>query len=171
MDPAEARTERLLARRPRDADRDGYRRLFLAPEVAALVRPAPLEPFTDATVDAVLAGDRRHWNEHGFGPWALIDASTGAFVGRGGLAWTDRIGERAVELPWAIVPERWHEGLATEAARAAVDAARRLGLPEIVSFTLVENHASRRVMERAGLAYAQPIEHAGLPHVLHRLRL
>ena len=51
---------------------------------------------------------------------------------------------------------------------AAVDAARELGLAEVVAFTLAENVASRRVMERAGFALDGTVEHAGLPHVLYR---
>lgn len=171
MDVAEARTERLIGRRPGEVDRESYQRLFLAKEVADFVRPAPLQPFTNAEVGAVLARDERHWVTLGYGPWALRDVASGAFVGRGGLAWTDRVGEPSVELPWAIVPGRWGEGLATEAARAAVATARQLGLAEVVSFTLEDNHASRRVMEKAGLAYAGRIDHAGLRHVLYRLAL
>jgi RimJ/RimL family protein N-acetyltransferase len=40
-----------------------------------------------------------------------------------------------------------------------------------VSFTLPHNAASRRVMEKAGLTYERDITHAGLPHVLYRLKL
>ncbi len=77
----------------------------------------------------------------------------------------------AVELPWALVPERWNEGLGTEAAVAAVETARRLGLSEVVALTLRTNTASRRVMDKAGLRLMEEIQHAGLPHLLYRLKL
>ena len=74
-----------------------------------------------------------------------------------------------VEAGWAIVPKRWGEGLATELARASVSTAfEQLGLGEVVAFTLPDNAASRRVMEKVGLTYERDIEHAGLPHVLYR---
>jgi RimJ/RimL family protein N-acetyltransferase len=45
-----------------------------------------------------------------------------------------------------------------------------LDLDELVAFTLPENVRSRRVMEKAGLFYERDIVHAGLPHVLYRIR-
>jgi RimJ/RimL family protein N-acetyltransferase len=50
-------------------------------------------------------------------------------------------------------------------------ARERLGLEEIVAFTLPHNVASRRVMEKVGFRYERDIEWAGLPHVLYRQRL
>jgi RimJ/RimL family protein N-acetyltransferase len=70
------------------------------------------------------------------------------------------------------VPKRWGQGLATELAHAAVDvAAEPLHLREIVAFTLPDNLASRRVMEKAGFTYERNVIHVGLPHVLYRRRL
>jgi RimJ/RimL family protein N-acetyltransferase len=67
------------------------------------------------------------------------------------------------------VPERWRQGLATELARAAVEVAfDDLDLDEIVAFTLPDNIASRRVMEKAGFTYDRDIQRAGIPHVLYR---
>ncbi len=67
-------------------------------------------------------------------------------------------------------PDRWGQGLATELGAASVaHAFGPLGLADVVSFTLIENRASRRVMEKLGFAYEDEIEHAGLPHVLYRL--
>jgi RimJ/RimL family protein N-acetyltransferase len=76
---------------------------------------------------------------------------------------------RAVELPWSIVSSRWGEGLATEAAAAALDTARAHGIADelIVAFALRDNAASLRVMEKIGLRRVGAIEHAGLPHVLY----
>jgi ribosomal-protein-alanine N-acetyltransferase len=45
-----------------------------------------------------------------------------------------------------------------------------VGLDELVAFTLPANVRSRRVMEKAGLGYEKDIVHAGLPHVLYRIR-
>jgi RimJ/RimL family protein N-acetyltransferase len=40
---------------------------------------------------------------------------------------------------------------------------------DLVSFTLPDNRASRRVMEKIGFRHDTEVEHAGLPHVLYRL--
>ena len=164
-------TPRLLARRPRAADAALYRELLLDERVRSWLRPPPLPPMTDEDPDELLADDIQHWADHGFGPWVLLDRDTGAFLGRGGLAWTIVGGRLRVQLPWAIVPSRWGEGLATEAALAAVDEARRMGLEEIVAFTLPDNTPSRRVMDKAGLKHIGEVEHAGLAHVLYGLDL
>jgi RimJ/RimL family protein N-acetyltransferase len=95
----------------------------------------------------------------------------GAFAGRAGLSTCRVVGEQTVELAWALVGDAHGRGLATQAAQAAVEEARRIGLPEVVSFTVPDNVASRRVMEKAGLVFDRDITHAGLPHVLYRLRL
>jgi RimJ/RimL family protein N-acetyltransferase len=104
--------------------------------------------------------------------WLLRDRQTGEMVGRGGLQYTYTAGLNDVEAAWAIVPERWGQGLATELALACADVAfRQLDLLDIVAFTLPTNVASRRVMEKAAFVYERDIVHAGLPHVLYRRRL
>ena len=115
--------------------------------------------------------DVRHWAEHGYGLWVVLDRDGGRFHGRTGIKWTDVAGERAVELAWALLPESRGAGRATEAARAAIGLARSAGLPEVVAYTLDENIPSRRVMERLGMSFEREIDHAGLPHVLYRLSL
>ena len=156
-------------RPPESRDESGYRRLLFDAAVAPWLRPKPLRPFTEADPPALLVRDLRHWEAHGWGPWVVEDE--GAFAGRAGLNTTHVAGEQVVELAWAIVATAQGHGLASRAALAAVEAARGLGLEEVVSFTLPENVASRRVMEKAGLAFDRDITHAGLPHVLYRLRL
>jgi ribosomal-protein-alanine N-acetyltransferase len=80
-------------------------------------------------------------------------------------------GHEAIEVGWAVAPDRWGEGIATELARASIELAfAEFDLDEVVSFTLTTNRASQRVMEKAGLGFERRIEHAGLPHVLYRLR-
>jgi RimJ/RimL family protein N-acetyltransferase len=156
-------------RPPESRDEASYRRLLFDPAVQPWLRPKPLRPFTEADPPALLVRDLRHWEAHGWGPWVVEDG--GAFAGRAGLNTTRVDGAQAVELAWALVGAAQGRGLATRAALAAVAEARALGLGEVVSFTLPDNVASRRVMEKAGLAFERDITHAGLPHVLYRLVL
>ncbi|MDQ5809020.1 MAG: GNAT family N-acetyltransferase [Actinomycetota bacterium] len=156
-------------RAPESRDEASYRRLLFDAAVAPWLRPKPLRPFTEADPPALLVRDLRHWEEHGWGPW-VVEGEDG-FAGRAGLNTTRVAGERAVELAWAIVGPAHGRGLATAAARAGVARARELGIDEVVSFTLPDNVASRRVMEKAGLCFDRDITHAGVPHVLYRLVL
>jgi RimJ/RimL family protein N-acetyltransferase len=143
--------------------------LTLDPRVYRTLWPWAHSP-TRADVHASLVDKRDHWERHGFGLWLLRDRASGQMVGRGGLQFTDVIGGFAVEAAWAIIPRRWGQGLATELARASVEVAfGPLDVHDLIAITLPDNHASRRVMEKAGFAYDREIEHAGLAHVLYRV--
>lgn len=84
-----------------------------------------------------------------------------------------------VEVGWRLAPEAWGHGYATEGAREAVRFGfERLGLAQIVSFTVPANVRSRAVMERLGMTHdpADDFDHPNLPvghplrsHVLYRL--
>jgi RimJ/RimL family protein N-acetyltransferase len=112
---------------------------------------------------------RAHWETHGFGLWSFFSGDD--LVARGGLMPTDIEGEPAVEVAWGVHPDRWGEGLGTEIGAASLEVAwRDLRLSEVVAFTLPHNAPSRRVMEKLGMTYTGDTVHAGLPHVLYRLR-
>jgi len=168
---SEAITEHLLCLRPGVSTADDYERLFLDPAVGCWIRPEPLTPFNRSDMERMTSRDRAHWDAHGYGPWAMRERESGDFVGRGGLAWATVQGRREVELPWAVVSSKQGNGYATEMATAAIETARKAGLDRVVSLTLPDNLASRRVMEKVGLQFTGEIEHAGLPHVLYVLEL
>jgi ribosomal-protein-alanine N-acetyltransferase len=118
----------------------------------------------------MLAADIEHWQARSFGPWIFFEIATGMFVGRGGLRSTTIAGSECVEVAYAVRPDAWGHGYATEMAALALDHARQLGLAEVVGITAESNGASRRVLEKIGMRLQQPVEHAGLPHLLGRLR-
>jgi len=163
-------TERMILERLRLEHAADQLRLLLDPRVSATLWPRAGIP-TETDVLEGLAAKVDHWDRHGFGMWQLSDRETGEMVGRGGLQYTYTAGLNDVEAGWAVVPERWGQGLATELAHACVEVGfEQLNLLELVAFTLPDNRASRRVMEKAGFAYERDIVHAGLPHVLYRRR-
>jgi [ribosomal protein S5]-alanine N-acetyltransferase len=95
-----------------------------------------------------------HWRAHGFGLWLLRDRRTETMVGRGGLQHTLATGADEVEIAWAITPERWRQGLATELALACVAIAfDQLELPSVIAYTRPDNIASRGVMDKAGMSF------------------
>src|SRR5699024_3451239 len=85
-----------------------------------------------------------------------------------------------VEIGWRIAFEHWDKGIATEGARASLDAAfGELGLSEVVAFTVPANTRSRRVMERLGMRHdpRDDFDHPRVAeghelrrHVLYRVR-
>jgi ribosomal-protein-alanine N-acetyltransferase len=165
-----AETERLALERLRPEHGDELCRLLLHPAVARTTWPFA-EPPTREDVLSGLAVKVSHWDRYGFGMWLARDRATGEVVGRGGLQYTYTADLDAVEVAWTIAPERWGRGLGTELAQAALAAAfGPMDLLEVVAFTLPDNVASRRVMEKTGFRFEGEIEHAGLPHVLYRCR-
>jgi ribosomal-protein-alanine N-acetyltransferase len=170
--PESVRTGRLRGERPQGDYAALYAELFGDAEVAATLWPPHLGgPRTPEQASELLAADISHWDGVGFGPWAFFETGTGRFVGRAGLEHTKVGGSPSVEVLYAVRHDAWGRGYATEMAVAAVDYARRLGLPEVVGFTLTTNIASQRVLEKAGLRFERVLEHAGLPHWFARLTL
>jgi RimJ/RimL family protein N-acetyltransferase len=161
-------TSRLICERVRAEHFEALAGMLQDPRVGLWLWPIG-EPPTEEELRESLTDKLAHWEKYGFGIWLLRDKATGEAVGRGGLQWTYVAELHEVEVMWTIVPERWGEGLATELALCSVEVGfGPLGLMEIVAFTLPDNVASRRVMEKAGFAYERDIVHAMRPHVLYR---
>lgn len=168
-------TPRLRLRRWKAEDAGPFAALNADPQVMEHF-PAPLDR---AQSDGLMAAIEAHFKAHGFGEWALELKASGAFIGFTGLA---RVGFEArftpaVELAWRLAPAHWGQGYATEAAKAASEAAFGvLGLEELVAFTVPANRRSIGVMERLGMVPDGVFEHPRLPeghrlrpHVLYRL--
>ena len=154
---------------PTPENQADYERLFLHAQVQRWLRPPPLPPLDEIEVAGMLHVDVAQWDDRGYGRWVVRDAGTGDFVGRAGLSDYQLDGRAEVELAWAVLPERWGQGIATEAARAALAYAREIPLRELIAFTLPNNAASLRVMEKIGMRRIGPVEHAGLSHILYRI--
>jgi RimJ/RimL family protein N-acetyltransferase len=157
-------TERLVLRRWRADDIDPIAAILLDPAVARWLGDGPSREDVERAIERY----ERSWEARGFGRFAVEERATGALVGRVGImradAWTAT--PEKEELGWAIAPVRWGLGYASEAARASIhDGFARLGLRRILAFTLAENVASRRVMERCGMTERGTATWAGLPHV------
>lgn len=154
-----------MLRRFLDEDREPFAGLNADPEVMAHF-PAPLtREESDELVDRIEQG----FDSRGFGLWALQVASTREFIGFAGLSVPSFTAAftPAVEIGWRLARAAWGQGLATEAARAALDYAfGPTRLEEVVAFTSVGNTRSRAVMERLGMtrAPADDFLHPQIPH-------
>jgi RimJ/RimL family protein N-acetyltransferase len=160
-------TERLAGERLRVEDLEALESLHRDPVVMATLGGV----WADEQTAVFLHASLDHWERYGFGFWMFQTRSDGLFVGRAGLRHLQIEGRDEVELAYALRPEAWGKGLATEMARRVLKAGfEELGLDNVVSFTLPTNVASRRVMEKAGFEFERNIVHADLPHVLYRIR-
>jgi len=96
----------------------------------------------------------REWDRHGFGLFALELRATGELIGFTGLAVPEFLPEvmPAVEIGWRLGRPFWGQGLATEAARAALRFGLiDRGLDRIVSIAQAGNDASERIMGKLGM--------------------
>ena len=92
------------------------------------------------------------------------------FIGRGGLKTYQIDGKDVIGLAYAVMPDYWNRGFATEMAQASLEVGfGHLGFPEIGSWTLPTNLASQRVMEKLGFRYERDFDFAGLTHRFYRL--
>jgi RimJ/RimL family protein N-acetyltransferase len=159
---SEVETARLLLRRWQDDDLERLVALFADPRVAWLLsvdgRPWPRE----RTVGVF---------EHFLHQWggARLRALGGGRQGQRPLARSDRA-ERAAQLAWSAEdrgrlgagPLGVGQGLATEGGRAALGHGFEVvGLERIISVTRADHAASRRVMEKCGLAFQEQLVHKG----------
>jgi len=164
--PALIETPRLRGERIGPEHQDALAALHGDPRVGATLGGTQ----TPEQVAAAIVRHGRRWDEEGFGYWLFRDRATGDPVGRGGLSRAHVGGADEVEVGWAVMSERWGRGYGTELGGAAVEVAFGvLGLAEVVAFTLPDNAASRRVMDKLGFSYEREVVWADLPHVLYRL--
>ncbi len=150
IDPVEVTTKQLWLRQWRQGDRDPFALMNADDEVMRYF-PGTLSRFqSDTWIDYVSDEiDREGW-----GLWAVQHIHTSAFVGALGLHRVefDTDFTPAIEIGWRLARRYWGHGFATEAATGVLEVAfDRLGLDEVVSFTVPHNEASRRVMEKIGM--------------------
>ncbi len=171
----EIRTARLLMRRWREQDRDPYARMNADPEVMRYF-PATLDR---AACDAHMDRMRERFDRAGYGLWALEIVATGEFIGFTGLNPLPGgvPGAGGMEIGWRLARHAWHQGYATEAARAARDVAfEGIGLDVLWSMTAVVNRPSQAVMRRLGMSAQRYFDHPAVPHgalrphVMYQLR-
>ena len=158
---AAVETARLYLRRLQTTDLDDYyQRIYTDPDVMrTLLARAPISRAEfDTRVPAIMI---EHWTTHGFGPWVVIHKPDNQLIGHCGLRyWPD---SSDVEVLYAIDKRYWGKGLATEGARASVRYGfEHLHLERIMAAALVENQASRRVLEKIGMRYERTVQFRGL---------
>jgi len=169
---ADIRTPRLLLRSWRETDLPAYAALNADAEVRRWF-PGTL---TRKESDDQAAKLQDHIAAHGFGFWAVEALGVMPFIGFVGLQHVTFPAPftPAVETGWRLAQEHWGRGYATEAARAALaHGFGPLALPEIVSFAVPGNMASRRVMERIGMRHdlTGDFDHPSVPEGTQLQRL
>ena len=145
-------TERLLLRPFTTDDLDEFALLCADPEVMRYIgngEPQPRER-VEIRFNALI----KHWNDHGFGPFAVTTKPSSEFAGFCGLQHLDDTAE--IEVGYRLGKRFWGMGLATEGAMASLRFGfEELALDRIVAVVQPANVASCRVIEKIGLRYVR----------------
>lgn len=108
--------------------------------------------FSDEEVQAWLDKQLLRYQKDGFGLWAVILKTTGQMIGQCGLTIQDCNGRQVVEIGYLFQKSVWHNGYATEAARACKEYAfNTLKESEVYSIIRDTNTASQNVAIRNGM--------------------
>lgn len=129
--------------------------------------PLLIEQRSDPDVNKYLGGPRRQnaealstrmqfymdcYEKFGVGMCPMIWKQTGEVIGTAGLQPLEDTGE--FEVGYSIIKKYWGLGIGTEAARGWVEYGfNTVGLERIVAVAVVENAASRRIMEKLGMNF------------------
>lgn len=140
-------TQRLILRGFCEKDKDAYAEMCADLEVMRYIGNG--QPLSRSEAWRNMAMMLGHWQLRGYGMWAVVERSGGEMIGRIGC-WQPE-GWPGFETGWTLRRAYWGRGLATEAARAAVNYAfYELQQSHVISLIRPENAASRRVAEKLG---------------------
>ncbi|WP_181771429.1 GNAT family N-acetyltransferase [Amycolatopsis pittospori] len=147
-------TERLLLRQFTEADVDDLFALYDDPEVMRFLnggKPANRAEIIGHDLPAFLGYYERF---PGYGFWAAIEKTTGAFLGW--FHFRPLRGHRTddPELGYRLNRSSWGKGYATEGSLALLEKGfTELGAQRVWAGTMAVNLGSRRVMEKIGMRH------------------
>ncbi len=182
MIPPTLETPRLILRPFVPADLDRLAEILADPDVMRYLPGGA--PRTREQSHKTLDFITDHWEQYGFGWWAVALKTTGELIGWCGLKLVETTGE--TEVLYMFAQSVWGQGYASEAARASLRYGfEELKLDRVIAVAVPENLASRRVMEKIGMQYQgiafyynsdlacysisrQAFEPGGVTYLLHR---
>jgi ribosomal-protein-alanine N-acetyltransferase len=117
--------------------------------------------WNDDQIQQFVARQIDNAGQFGFCLWKLVEKESRLIIGFCGLQHLGTTGD--VEIGWWLARDRWGMGLATEAARCALDHGFTIArLPRIVAIAQPENHASINIMRKLGMTFQGLIRHGDL---------
>lgn len=109
------------------------------------------EPWTDDQIRGFVQRQIKLYEERGYCRWKLMEKLTGDLIGFCGVGqWQDQNSE----IGWWLARKFWGRGLASEAARVALDDVfARSDLDRLISVAMTGNTASIRIMQKLGMKF------------------
>jgi len=111
--------------------------------------------------------DRQNKGE--FGQLAVIDKSTGEFIGVGGVIYREIDGIDEYEITYSLFPKAWGKGLGTELAIHFKEYLKNtLRLSSVISIIHVDNEASINVAKKNEMVLDSEFEFLEMPVAMFR---
>src|SRR5437763_7077444 len=147
--PEQIETERLVLRRWSEEEWPRVRAVWADPFVWSALEGA--REFDEAFVRARFEHHLDNWDRYGFDLFVAIDRARGDTAGWIGPAHPDFVEglEHEIEIGWSLLTAFQGRGLATEGARASIDAVfDHLAAERVIALIAPENARSMRVAGR-----------------------
>jgi ribosomal-protein-alanine N-acetyltransferase len=142
--------------------------LFRILQEPDILKYFPPTTFTLEKTQRYINHQLKHWQERGYGHWAVTLRKDRRVIGWNGLEYLSETGEN--EVAYLLSCHVWGRGFATEAALAAVRYGfGPAGLHAIIGLVHPENFASIRVLEKCGLSFIDRKVYWGLEMCRYRI--
>jgi RimJ/RimL family protein N-acetyltransferase len=158
--PDRIETERLVLRRWTEEEWPRVLSVWSDPEIWRSLEGT--REFNESFVRTRFEHHVENWELDGFGLLTAIDRATGDTAGWIGPARPDFVKglEREVEIGWSLRRAYRGRGLATEGARASIDAVfAHLPVERAIALISPANEQSIAVAERLGMTYRNDVRH------------
>lgn len=144
-------TQRLLLRRLSLDDAGFIRGLLNEPSFLENIGDKGVRSAADAR-EYITSGPLASYRELGFGLYLVELAASGEPIGICGLIRRQELDD--VDVGFALLPQFWSRGYATEAAAAVMTHGRQdFGLRRLLAITSPGNTGSQRVLEKLGFVF------------------
>ena len=148
-------TERLRLRRVTLEDADLMLAIWNDPDFVRFVGDRGIRTVAEARV-AMTEGALRLFERFGYGPYCLVQKNDNRRIGICGLFRRDNLEDP--DIGFALLPPYCGAGLASEAALAVVEHARKdLGIETLTAIVSPDNAASIALIEKLGLSFERGI--------------
>lgn len=160
--PEVIETQRLILRRPVASDaEDAFERYASDPDVTEyLAWPTHTTP--EDSLRFIEFSDGA-WNSSPGGPYLIELRATGMLLGSAGFAFE---GQRSASVGYVLAKDAWGHGYATEALRALLEIAAKMGISRLRAYCHSAHRATTRVLEKCDFAVeARHVRHTIFPNL------
>lgn len=166
-----AETERLILRELMPADAEGMFDMNSDPDVHRYLGNKPVKSIEQSIAEIEFI--RKQYVENGIGRWAVIEKTSGNFLGWSGLKLITETTNNHInyyDLGYRFSKRFWGKGYATETAIAVIHYGfTELKLNEIIGIADINNLGSIHVLEKVGLKRVSVFDYYGTKHLWMRI--